>query len=141
MQQELRFATFNVCNLALPGMKYYEDQPPYSVDDYHAKTTWLAQQLDKLDADIIALQEIFSQSAVRDVLAKTEKYRTAHHAGFDPAADLDYFTPSVALISRLPLKGDACEFKSLPGGLAIALPGFSDAIMHFTRPKIGRAPV
>jgi endonuclease/exonuclease/phosphatase family metal-dependent hydrolase len=134
MQQELRFATFNVCNLALPGMKYYEDQIPYSVDDYHAKTAWLAQQLDRLDADIIALQEVFSQTAVRDVLARTEKYRTAYHAGFDPATDIDYLTPNVALISRWPLKGEAREFKSLPDDLAIALPGVDNAVTHFTRP-------
>lgn len=134
MQQELRFATFNVCNLALPGMKYYEDQIPYSVDEYNAKTSWLAQQLDLLDADIIALQEIFSQTAVHNVLAKTEKYRTAYHAGFDPIADLDYLTPNVALISRLPLKGNAREFKSLPADLAIVLPGADAPVTHFTRP-------
>lgn len=134
MHQELRFATFNVCNLALPGTKYYDDQIPYSVEEYDTKISWLAQQLDKLDADIIALQEVFSQTAVTDVLAKTEKYRDAHHAGFDPAIDADHLTPSVALISRLPLKNGAREFTSLPNNLVIPLPGVSDAITHFTRP-------
>lgn len=134
MQQELRFATFNVCNLALPGVKYYEDQIPYSIDDYAAKTSWLAQQLDKLDADIIALQEVFSQTAVTDVLAKTGKYRDAYHVGFDPSAEADHLTPSVALISRLPLNNPAREFTALPGNLVIPLPGVSDAITHFTRP-------
>ena len=64
MQQELRFATFNVCNLALPGVKYYEDQIPYSSEEYDAKISWIAQQLDRLDADVIGLQEIFSQAAL-----------------------------------------------------------------------------
>ena len=103
MQQELRFATFNVCNLALPGMKYYEDQIPYSVEEYDAKISWIAQQLDRLDADVIGLQDIFSQSALKDVLAKTQKYRDAHHIGFDPDPQADHLTPSVALISRLPV--------------------------------------
>ena len=58
MQQELRFATFNVCNLALPGMKYYEDQIPYSAEEYDAKISWIAQQLDRLDADVLSLIHI-----------------------------------------------------------------------------------
>ena len=62
MQQELRFATFNVCNLALPGMKYYDDQEPCTAAEYEAKTTWIAQQIDRLDADVIGFQEIFSQA-------------------------------------------------------------------------------
>jgi hypothetical protein len=100
MQQELRFATFNVCNLALPGVKFYEDQIPYSSDEYEVKITWIAQQLDRLDADVIGLQEIFSQAALKDVLARSDKYRDAHLVGFDPETSADHLTPSVALISR-----------------------------------------
>ncbi len=134
MQQELRFATFNVCNLALPGVKYYEDQIPYSAEEYDAKISWIAQQLDRLDADVIGLQEIFSQAALKDVLAKTQKYRDAHHIGFDPDPLADHLTPSVALISRLPVVEGAVTFKQLPNNLAVALPGVAHPVSHFTRP-------
>lgn len=134
MQQELRFATFNVCNLALPGVKYYEDQIPYSVAEYDAKTSWIAQQLDALDADVIGLQEIFSQAALKDVLAKTQRYRDAHHVGFDPDTLADHLTPSVALISRLPVMTGATTFKLLPNNLAVSLPGVANLVQHFTRP-------
>ncbi len=134
MQQELRFATFNVCNLALPGVKYYEDQIPYSVAEYDAKTSWIAQQLDALDADVIGLQEIFSQAALKDVLAKTQGYRDAHHVGFDPDTLADHLTPSVALISRLPVMTGATTFKLLPNNLAVSLPGVANPVQHFTRP-------
>lgn len=134
MQQELRLATFNVGNLALPDMKYYEDQIPYSIDEYDAKITWIAQQLDRLDADVIGMQEIFSQAALKDVLARTQKYRHAQHIGFDPDPHANHLTPSVALISRLPVVEGAKTFHPLPANLAVALPGTLQPVTHFTRP-------
>lgn len=134
MQQELRFATFNVCNLALPGVKYYEDQIPYSAEEYDAKINWIAEQLDKLDADVVGLQEIFSQAALKDVLAKTQKYRDAQHIGFDPDPRAGHLTPSVALITRLPVAEGAAAYTELPNNLAVALPGVSHLVTHFTRP-------
>lgn len=133
MQQELRLATFNVCNLALPGMKYYEDQEPYTPAQYEVKTAWIAQQLDRLDADVIGLQEIFSQAALKDVLAQTQKYQQAHHIGFDADPFLPP-KPGLALISRLPLLGRASAHSVLPHNLSISLPGVEQALTTFTRP-------
>ncbi|HWW68771.1 MAG TPA: endonuclease/exonuclease/phosphatase family protein, partial [Duganella sp.] len=87
MQQEIRFATFNVCNLSQPGAKLYDNLAPLTPDDYQAKVLWTAQQLDQLDADVIGLQEIFSMAALRDVLAHSRRYKEAALAGFDPAPD------------------------------------------------------
>lgn len=136
MQQELRFASFNVCNLALPGMKYYDDQIPYSSEEYGAKINWIAQQLDRLDADVIGLQEIFSQAALKDVLAKTQHYRDAQLIGFDPDPLADHLTPSVALISRLPVTSGAAIFTELPNNLSITLPGVHHPVNRFTRPVL-----
>jgi len=136
MQQEIRFATFNVCNLALPGTKFYEDQPPYSPAEYDAKIAWLAQQLDRLDADVIAFQEIFSQLALKQVLAKTQKYQQAHHVGFDPELQAGRLTPSVSLVSRLPLAGEAMTYPHLPRKLSVILPGVATPVTTFTRPVL-----
>lgn len=135
MQQELRLATFNVCNLALPGMKYYEDQEPYTPAEYEAKTSWIAQRLDQLDADVIAFQEIFSQAALKHVLAKTEKYQQAHHFGFD-AEPLSTPKPGLALVSRLDPVGSAIRHTVLPHNMSIALPGLEPALTAFTRPVL-----
>ena len=142
MQQEVRFATFNVLNLALPGVPFYADQDPYTQAQYDAKVAWIAQQIDLLDADVIGFQEIFSQAALRDVLARTSKYRDAHHVGFDPHVDGDLeasvqagtLTPSVALVSRLPLTGPTSNHTRLPHGLAVTLPGTESPVTTFTRP-------
>ncbi len=71
MQQEIRFATFNVCNLAPPGVKLYDNLLPTTLEEYEAKLDWTAHQIDLLDADVIGFQEIFSQATLKEVLART----------------------------------------------------------------------
>ena len=136
MQQEFRFATFNVCNLALPGVRFYGNLEPYTPEEYEAKVSWIARQLDILDADVIGFQEIFSQAALQDVLARTRNYKDAHHAGFDPDPLAERFTPSVALVSRLPLVGTAASHANLPHHLSVPLPGLVKAVTRFTRPVL-----
>jgi predicted extracellular nuclease len=114
MQEEIRFATFNVCNLAPPGAKLYDNLMPLTEAEYEAKANWIANQLDQLDADVIGFQEIFSQDALRDVLSRTRKYREAIHAGFDPDPHADRLTPNVALVSRLPLAREPTVYASFP---------------------------
>lgn len=114
MQEEIRFATFNVCNLAPPGVKLYDNLEPLTPEGYDAKANWIAQQLDQLDADVIGFQEIFSQAALRDVLSRTRKYGEALHAGFDPDPRAHRLTPSVAIVSRLPFAGTPAVYASFP---------------------------
>ena len=123
MPQEIRFATFNVCNLSQPGAKLYDNLAPLTPDEYAAKVLWTAQQLDQLNADVIGLQEIFSMAALRDVLAHSSRYRDATLCGFDPAPDPvtgePRLTPQVALISRLPLAGPATAYMVFPDGATL----------------------
>ncbi|WP_377701908.1 endonuclease/exonuclease/phosphatase family protein [Pseudoduganella sp. UC29_71] len=117
MREEIRFATFNVCNLAPPGVQLYDNLPPLSEQEYEAKAEWTAQQLDQLDADVVGFQEIFSQAALRDVLSRTRKYKDAIHAGFDPDPDATRLTPNVALVSRLPLAAAPEVYAEFPQGV------------------------
>ena len=135
MQQEIRFATFNVCNLSQPGAKLYDNLPPLTPDEYAAKVAWTAQQLDELNADVIGLQEIFSLAALRDVLAASHRYRDATLAGFEPPPDPETgaarLAPEVALISRLPLAAPAAAYLAFPDG--VALPAGSRDADRFAR--------
>lgn len=131
MQQEIRFATFNACNLAPPGVKLYDNLLPTTEAEYEAKLNWTAHQLDLLDADVIGFQEIFSQATLKEVLARSQRYRTAFHLGFDPDPAAMRLTPSVALVSRLPLSGPAEPMLDFPRG--IELPAGSRDPARFTR--------
>ncbi|MES2318580.1 MAG: endonuclease/exonuclease/phosphatase family protein [Pseudomonadota bacterium] len=139
MQQEIRFATFNVYNLAPPGQQLYDNLLPSTADEYEAKLNWTARQIDLLDADVIGFQEIFSQAALREVLARTRKYHDAIHVGFDPDPAADRLTPSVALVSRLPLAAPGVAHADFPPG--VALPEGSREASRFSRAVIHAAVV
>jgi endonuclease/exonuclease/phosphatase family metal-dependent hydrolase len=132
MQAEISFGSFNTFNLALPGTITYDNLAPYTQAEYEAKINWTAQQIDKMDADVIGFQEVFSQAALRDVLARTSNYQQAHLVGFDPHADI--LTPSVALVSRLPVLEGTVEHIDFPLSILTQLAHGISAISRFTRP-------
>ncbi|HJU99472.1 MAG TPA: endonuclease/exonuclease/phosphatase family protein [Burkholderiaceae bacterium] len=121
MPQEIRLATFNVCNLAPPGAKLYDNLAPLTAAEYEAKIDWTARQLDQLDADVVGLQEVFSLDTLRAVLARTRRYAGASVAGVAPDPLAERLTPQVALISRLPLAGPASSHPTFPAGVAMPI--------------------
>ena len=131
MQQEIRFATFNTFNLAPPGMRCYENLAPCTPEEYEAKLDWTAHQIDLLNADVIGFQEIFSQATLREVLARTRRFREAVHLGFDPDPEAPRLTPSVALVSRLPVRSHPRAISMFPDKVAMP-PGSRDPD-RFTR--------
>jgi len=120
MQEEIRFATFNVCNLAPAGAKLYDNLEPLSPAQYEAKAEWTARQIDLLDADVIGFQEIFSQATLRDVLSRTRHYRAATLAGYDATDIAGRMLPTVALVSRLPLAGAGVAWENFPAGVTVS---------------------
>ena len=137
MQQEIRFATFNVFNLAPAGARLYDNLVPTTPEEYEAKIAWTARQIDLLDADVIGFQEIFSQATLKEVLARTRHYRDAIHLGFDPDPAAERLTPSVALVSRLPLAEPGQALHYFPDGVALP-PGSRDPD-RFTRAPLHAA--
>ncbi len=70
--RDLSFATFNLLNLQIPGKTTYSGQPPYPDDDdgrrvYQEKVKWTATQIRRLDAEVIAFQELWAKKALIDV--------------------------------------------------------------------------
>jgi len=137
MQEEIRFATFNTFNLAPPGAHLYDNLAPFTPEEYEAKLAWTAHQVDLLDADVIGFQEIFSQSVLKEVLARTRRYRDAAHVGFDPDPSASRLTPSVALVSRLPLAEPGRALSMFPDNVAMP-PGSRDPD-RFTRAPLHAA--
>lgn len=65
-------ATFNLRNLVRPGVTYY-GRSRYSQEQFDEKIRWLAEHLYRMDADIVALQEVFHEDALEALI-------TAYHA-------------------------------------------------------------
>ncbi len=55
---DVKVGTFNVLNLARPGDVFYPDQRPYSSAEFDEKADWIAEQLRRMDADVVYEQTI-----------------------------------------------------------------------------------
>lgn len=65
----LVLATCNTLNLANPGRLFYANQEPFGADEYARKVEWLGGMLRRLNADILAFQEVWDEAALRDAVA------------------------------------------------------------------------
>jgi len=99
--------TFNVLNLALPGVQFYESQTPYSVREYERRCQWIGSQMDLMAADILACQEIFNLQALKGAVACSQYMGQAHVLA--PQTDQTPLKPRLALLSRFPIVEFSCH--------------------------------
>lgn len=133
----LRVATLNCLNLALAGRRTYDGLPPYTPDEYIAKTQWLAAMLDRLAADLVLLQEVFHEAALADVVRQTAGRGVS--LGFAaPLASDTNTRPRVALVWRRAALAAAPQVESIerfPDGCAVTLPEKGECAA-FSRPVL-----
>lgn len=136
----LRIATLNCLNLALPARRTYDSWPPYSADEYLAKTQWLGQMIDRLAADIVCLQEVFHAQALGDVVRQT----AAQGKGWSfavPLADEQNMKPRLGLLWRSALALQVESIADLPPGGPVPLPEH-EPHTRFSRPLLrARVPL
>ena len=66
----LMVATANVLNLAQPGRHFYDGQNPYSQHEFDRKVAWLGERFKALNADVLAVQEVWDELALRAAVAQ-----------------------------------------------------------------------
>ncbi len=120
MRDQFTVATFNLLNLNDADKVFYEREI-YTVAQYNAKCDWLADQFDRIDADIIAVQECWSEAALRDAVRRSRKMASAKVVCV-PHAEQSSALPRVGVISHLPLIGQVESFRQIPASLVIDLP-------------------
>ncbi|MEM6759685.1 MAG: endonuclease/exonuclease/phosphatase family protein [Pseudomonadota bacterium] len=69
---EFTIASFNVKNLIGADQEYYRFQS-YTPEEYAWKVDWLAEQIQTINADIVCFQEIFEESALREVIVEADR--------------------------------------------------------------------
>lgn len=100
---ELRVATLNLLNFAAPPLACYEWDNIYNQAQWQQKTNWLKTLLQQQLPDILALQEVFSVTELRELLA-TLGYGWFAVVEQPELLDQHVFTrPVVAIASRHPL--------------------------------------
>ena len=66
----LKIASFNLYNLQVPGEKWRRKE--YSQKEYNAKIDWTASILQKMNADVIGFQELWSKQSLIDAFTTAE---------------------------------------------------------------------
>ncbi|MBO9400116.1 endonuclease/exonuclease/phosphatase family protein [Shimia sp. R9_3] len=91
---QFTIASFNVKNLIGPDQEYYTFQS-YTPEEYAWKEDWTASQLFSMDADIIGFQEIFEESALRDVVAEADRIGVASNEAVIPDRSKRYHRKAI----------------------------------------------
>jgi endonuclease/exonuclease/phosphatase family metal-dependent hydrolase len=124
----IRIGTFNLLNLTVPEMLYYNKQK-ISGEDFSRKKAWINQQLDAMNADIVGFQELFHESALRNILNDNPNYENARIVVGHNKEGL----PSVGLFSRFPIT-DFQVFNEFPEQLVVD--GLTIPFTNFSRPVL-----
>lgn len=69
---KVSFATCNLYNINLPGLKMYRDTKGWSDEEYVFKVQWLSSLICKVDADIWGFQELWHYQALEQVFDSAE---------------------------------------------------------------------
>ncbi len=128
----LTVATANLLNLALPNRRLYDNQDMYSDVEYAKKLAWLGQSFARLNADVLCVQEVWDEAALKAVaVASGLRNMSTHAPGAEHGAQ---GTPCVGLVTRLHVE---CidSFIDLPPGHAVEIPELGE------KTKFERAPL
>lgn len=145
----INVATANLLNLALPERVYYANKKPYNQKAYQQKIDGLADYLRVLQADFIAVQEVWDEAALNALAKRIDYGYTTVSAplAVNLAAKLDKTgndnngytggatgTPSVGFMTRLEVLHSE-HFVNIPTDFQIDIP---DMGKHktFARPPV-----
>lgn len=133
----LTVASANLLNLAQPGRHFYDGQDPYSQNEFERKVGWLGERFRVLNADVLAVQEVWDEVALRAAIARSGlQYGSVAVPGAEngPGQHGAQGTPRVGLVTRLKVESmqSIAEF---PAAAVVQVPGIG-AHTRFERPPL-----
>lgn len=133
----LMVATANVLNLAQPGRHFYDGQTPYSQAEFERKVNWLGERIKVLNADVLAVQEVWDEVALRAAIARSGLqygYVGVPGAENGPGQHGAQGTPRVGIVTRL--KVESVEsLVDFPAAAVVNVPGMGPHT-RFERPPL-----
>jgi predicted extracellular nuclease len=130
----LTVATSNVMNLAAPNRVFYPNQDPYSAAQYQRKVEWLGQRLAAVNADVVAVQEVWDESALKAAVhASAMRYSTVIAPGAEQDGQLQG-SPAVGLVTRLEVLATH-SLRDLPVHAQVDIPDMG-LVTQFARPPL-----
>ena len=133
----LMVATANVLNLAQPGRSFYEGQDPYSQHEFDRKADWLGDRFRSLNADVLAVQEVWDELALRAAVARSGlQYGFVGVPGAEngPGQHGAQGTPRVGIVTRLKVES-VQSLVDFPAAAVVQVPGIGTHT-RFERPPL-----
>ncbi|GKS77586.1 endonuclease/exonuclease/phosphatase family protein [Acidovorax sp. SUPP950] len=133
----LLVSTCNTLNLALPGRVFYPNQDAYTQAEFERKVDWLGGRLRALNADVLAVQEVWDEQALQTAIGRSGlRYDFVSVPGAENtgASHGAQGTPRVGIATRLRVESlrSIAEF---PPALAVDVPGLGTH-HRFERPPL-----
>ncbi|MFM9862360.1 MAG: endonuclease/exonuclease/phosphatase family protein [Micropepsaceae bacterium] len=121
-----RVASFNVENLILPDVRYY-DRGLDTREVYDAKVNWIASILNRAKPDIVGVQEVWFEEALADAAKRTFHFAGGVNVAAPGATRADNLNgtvakrPRVGLLSRFPIKA-VSSVMAFPASIDLTIP-------------------
>jgi len=102
---KIRLGTFNLYQFAKPPYSWYTKKEKFNNVQWAKKTTWIKEQIIKMNCDIIGFQEVFSQDILEALVKELgfAYFATADVAKLSTNNPMKYVTTTVALASKYPI--------------------------------------
>jgi len=82
----IKLGTFNLFQFVEPPYSWYTKDGKFNKKQWIQKTSWIKNQIVKMDCDIIGFQEVFSSDALKDIVKDLgfEYFQTVDVAQLSP---------------------------------------------------------
>jgi endonuclease/exonuclease/phosphatase family metal-dependent hydrolase len=121
-----RAASFNVENLILPDVRYY-DRLKDTREQYDAKVNWIASIFNRAKADIVGIQEVWFEEALADAAKRSFHFAAGVNVAAPGATRAENLNghmakrPRVGLLSRFPIKAVSSTI-AFPASVDLTIP-------------------
>ena len=99
---KIKLATFNLFQFSEPPYAYYVKKDRFSTEQWLEKTTWIKNQILKMDCDVIGFQEVFSRNALEG-LVKELGFNYFETVDVAKLQKKTYISTTVAIASKYPI--------------------------------------
>jgi len=102
---KIRLGTFNLYQFVEPPYSWYTKKEKFNPRQWLEKTTWIKNQIRKMDCHIIGFQEVFSKDALESLVKELgfNYFITVDVAKLSSNNPMKYVTTTVALASKYPI--------------------------------------
>jgi len=103
--KNIRFGTFNLFQFTEPPYSWYEKKSTFSEEKWRKKTSWIKEQINDMNCDIIGFQEVFSANALQTLCKEMgfNYFVTVDKPQIDNDDSHIFVSTTVALASKHPI--------------------------------------